>query len=262
MPGQTPQYSFGWRRPLQPHQGKILKQAPAGLDDDVLAIRRPVSLRRGMGRPYDQLGLGSCTANAVAKAVEFLLRRQGLSPFVLSRLALYLEGRRALGTIDEDSGAIIADVLAAAQRKGFGPEAIWPYAIDRFAEEPPQIYKDACNSARVIDWEPIGHDLATIYWTLAMGIPVVFGIEVYEGIGSSETASTGVVDLPRGNEPRIGGHGLVLTDFDPGTGWFGLMTSWGAWGPNGEGFGWIHKDYILDPGLCGEIHAINSVRVF
>jgi hypothetical protein len=253
--------SLGWVRPRVPHKGRVLKVAPAGLDPEIALVRRPVSLRPMMGRRYDQQALGSCVGQAVAKCIEMLLRRQGLDVFVPSRLAIYHEARRALGTLAEDSGAVIADALASVSGQGFAPEALWTYDPQAFACEPSSLYRESATSRRLVNHEPLGHDLASIYWTLAAGLPVAFGIEVYPSFRGDEAALTGVLPMPGPDERAIGGHAMVLTDYDPQTGWFGFINSWGDWGPLGEGFGWVRKEYILDPGLCGELHAVNAVRV-
>jgi C1A family cysteine protease len=68
---------------------------------------------------YDQGQLGSCTANALAAAVEFDLRRQALTDFTPSRLFIYYNERVLERTVDEDAGAEIRDGAKTLHRLGF-----------------------------------------------------------------------------------------------------------------------------------------------
>ena len=55
---------------------------------------------RGQCPPiYDQGNLGSCTANAIAGAIEFDLMKQKLPDFEPSRLFIYYNERQIEGTI-------------------------------------------------------------------------------------------------------------------------------------------------------------------
>jgi hypothetical protein len=77
---------------------------------------------------YDQGGVGSCTANALAAAVQFDRRKSGQSPdFVPSRLFLYYNERRTEGHVPYDSGAQLREGVKSLQQTGICPEADWPY---------------------------------------------------------------------------------------------------------------------------------------
>src|SRR6266480_4518671 len=54
---------------------------------------------------YDQGDLGSCTANAIAAAFEFEMKKQELADFMPSRLFIYYYERALEGSISEDAGA-------------------------------------------------------------------------------------------------------------------------------------------------------------
>src|SRR5277367_5710845 len=88
----------------------------------------PVStdLRAECPTVYDQGELGSCTANAIAGAIEFDQRKQKLTnPFTPSRLFIYYNERALEGTISSDSGAMIRDGIKAVASQGTCPEPMW-----------------------------------------------------------------------------------------------------------------------------------------
>ena len=95
---------------------------------------------------YNQLSLGSCTANAIGAAIEFDRLKQGLPDFVPSRLFIYYNERVIEGTVRSDSGAMLRDGIKSVASQGVCPEPEWPYDISKFAEKPPaKAYRDAEN---------------------------------------------------------------------------------------------------------------------
>src|SRR5579872_1370158 len=81
---------YGWVPDL-PDQRDHLYAAPV----EMLAQLPPAADLRGQCPPvYDQGQLGSCTANAIAAAIEFDEMKQGLTPIVMpSRLFIYYNER-------------------------------------------------------------------------------------------------------------------------------------------------------------------------
>ena len=67
------------------------------------AIPKAVDLRSLMPGVYNQLELGSCTANSSVAYTEYLNKNS----INLSRLFEYYKTRELEGTIDEDAGAMI-----------------------------------------------------------------------------------------------------------------------------------------------------------
>ena len=117
---------YGWIPDLPDHRD-FLYAAPA----DVL-IKLPPSfdLRPECPPIYDQGQLGSCTANAIAGAIQFDQMKQKLSQtFIPSRLFVYYNARVIEGTVDSDSGAMIRDGIKSVAKQGGCPEDIWPYDI-------------------------------------------------------------------------------------------------------------------------------------
>src|SRR2546421_12974564 len=97
---------FGWIRDLPDQRDQIYVPAP----EAAAATPDQVALRPGFGPPYDQGELGSCTANAIAGALQFLERQEGAAqPTMPSRLFIYYNERVLEGTVEADSGAQIRD---------------------------------------------------------------------------------------------------------------------------------------------------------
>lgn len=245
--------AFGWRRPERALRGRTIQ--PTALHDAPLPAAVDLSL--AFPAVYDQLPtLGSCTGQVIAAVIEYLHRKQELQAWTPSRLALYFDGRARAFAEAKDVGATLVDVCNGACEQGYADEALWPYAVERFAEPPPLLYRLAAHRQRLANFEVLAHDLPTILFELAAGNPVAVGVEVYR---SFEDAPEGVVPVPGRGELHLGGHALLLTGYDAARGTFLVRNSWGpAWGR--EGYGVLPYDYVLDPALCGELVTVRAVR--
>src|SRR5689334_11697597 len=117
----SPLPSFGWLRDL-PDQRDHVYSAPA----PVLGKLPPkVDLSPKCPPVYDQGHLGSCTANALAGALEFLQKKQKQKAFIPSRLYIYYNERSVEGTIMSDAGAQLRDGIKVVNRWGACPEDLW-----------------------------------------------------------------------------------------------------------------------------------------
>ena len=75
-----------------------------------VAVPKSADLRATCPTIYNQGESGSCTANAIAAAIEFDQRKQKLAaPFTPSRLFIYYNERALEGTVSTDSGAMLRD---------------------------------------------------------------------------------------------------------------------------------------------------------
>ena len=105
---------YGWLPDL-PDQRDHLYAAPVEM---LGALPVRVDLRPLCPPVYDQGQLGSCTANAIAGAIEFDRMKQVLSDFTPSRLFIYYNERAMEHTIDSDSGAQIRDGIKSVSQTG------------------------------------------------------------------------------------------------------------------------------------------------
>ena len=111
-----------------------------------------VDLRPKCSPIENQLSLGSCTANALAGALEFLEIKDG-APFVdLSRLFIYYNERVIEGTVKQDSGAFLRDGIKSLAKQGVCPEKEWPYKVTNFKKKPTaKCYSDAKKHQVILD---------------------------------------------------------------------------------------------------------------
>src|SRR5205085_1038934 len=95
-----------------------------------------VDLRPHCPAIYDQGALGSCTANAIAGAIEYNQIVAGSTPFIPSRLFIYYNERVIEHSVRSDAGAMLRDGIKCIASKGVCDEKTWPYQIAKFAKRP------------------------------------------------------------------------------------------------------------------------------
>ena len=246
---------YGWLRDL-----------PDFRDHQFLAVRalmaspRPSSVDLSPQCPpvYDQGALGSCTANAIAGALEFDRLRQGLADFTPSRLFIYYNERAMEGTVPYDNGAQIRDGIKSVDQYGDCPESEWPYDPSQFAVTPPaQCYSDALKY-KAVKYAAIAQNLDDMKACLASGFPFVFGFTVHRSFESAEVAQTGVANLPGWFDPTLGGHAVLCVGYDDAAKRFKCRNSWGPdWGD--KGYFTMPYDYLSNPKLSSDFWVINLV---
>lgn len=257
---QTPTYTrkiqrFGWIPDL-PDARDHLYGAPMA----VMATLPPKGdLRPQCPAVYDQGQLGSCTANAIAAAIQFDRMKQHLSPdFVPSRLFIYYNERVIEGTVSTDSGAQIRDGIKSVAKQGACPENDWPYDISKFTVRPPAAeYKEALAD-RAVSYSRLVQNANLLKGCLASGYPFVFGFSVYESFESQAVAQSGVVPMPSPSEQNIGGHAVLAVGYDDSTQRFIVRNSWGpSWGM--AGYFTMPYAYVLDSNLADDLWTIRLV---
>lgn len=218
-------------------------------------IRFPtkVDLRPNCPAVQDQGSLGSCTANALVSALEFLEIKHNESFVDYSRLFLYYNERVYIKTVEEDSGAIIRDGIKSLNRKGICQESSWDYKISRFAEQPPKECYTEARTHKTVSYQRL-NSLNQMRGCLAEGHPFVFGFAVYDSFYESE--QSGAVPMPDfDNEDIIGGHAVLCVGYNDSQEVFLCMNSWGKnWGI--DGFFTMPYEYLKDRNLCDDFWVI------
>jgi len=249
---------FGWVRDI-PDQRDYRYEPPPKL---ARALPPKVDLRSGFPPCYNQGELGSCTANAIAGALQFLETKEGSpAPVMPSRLFIYFNERVLEGTVDSDSGAQIRDGIKSVVKRGFCAEELWPYDIGHFADKPPERCYRAALKDRVSQYLRLDHEGPMQLLTcLASGYPFVFGFSVYESFESPRVAETGAVPMPRLGERVLGGHAVVACGYDLKGSRFTVRNSWGArWGVGG--YFTMPFAYLTNSFLSADFWTIRRVPI-
>jgi C1A family cysteine protease len=259
---------YGWTPDL-PDQRDQLFSAPL---PKLGPLPAKVDLRKLCPKVYDQGQIGSCTANAIAGAIEFDLKKQKLADFTPSRLFIYFNERDMEHSVASDSGAQIRDGVKSVNQLGVCPETEWTYVATpanpntnlfppgaKPAQKPTaSCYKDALNN-KVTSYQRVSRDLAQMKGCLADGYPFVLGFTVYDAFESAAVAKSGVLNLPASSEKVVGGHAVVCVGYDDIAQRFVVRNSWGAtWGQ--KGYFTMPYAYLLSEKLSSDFWTIRIVE--
>ena len=215
-----------------------------------------VDLRPQMPPAYDQGSLGSCTANAIGAALEYLHNREGLGALRPSRLFIYYNERALEDCIREDSGARIRDGIKTVNKLGACDESTWAYDITKFKKKPPvKAFKEAKQHMTVSYRKVTSVD--DILHCLADGCPVVFGFEVYDTLYSAATGSGTPLEMPKEGEECQGGHAVLAVGYDRAKQLVLVRNSWGPeWGM--DGYFWMPFSYFTQE-LASDLWTIQTM---
>ena len=257
---------YGWKPDLPDHRDFYYAVAPP----IAAALPTKVDLRPQCPPVYDQGQIGSCTANAIAGAIEFDQKKQGLAGFNPSRLFIYYNERVLEGTSPAvDGGAQIRDGVKSVAAQGVCKESSWPYDDKnqdpdpcpkcKFAQKPtPKCYTEAAKYKIKLYQRLNNAILNQLKGCLASGFPFIFGFTVYQSFESQPVAHTGIVPMPSPHEKTVGGHAVDAVGYDDSTQHFIVRNSWGAgWGL--QGYCMMPYAYLTNTGLADDFWTIQTV---
>jgi len=246
---------YGWLPDL-PDQRDFLYAAPAPFQTN---IPPSVDLSTACPPVYDQGQLGSCTANAIAGAIEFDQLKAKLPVFVPSRLFIYFNERTMEGTVNSDSGAQIRDGIKSVATLGAPAETDWPYNIAAFTQKPPDKAFTDAKQHLVVLYQRLIQEIGTLKGCLASGFPFVFGFTCYESFEGAEVAKTGILPMPASSEKVVGGHAVLCVGYDDKAQQFLVRNSWGPdWGL--KGYFKMPYAYLTNHRLASDLWTIRSVQ--
>ena len=248
-------HAYGWTPDLPDHRDHVYS-VPAWVFGKLPAS---VDLTPRCPAVYDQGQLGSCTANAIAAALEFDADKQGIAGYTTpSRLFVYYNERAMEGTVASDAGARIRDGIQSVGSQGACPETEWPYDIAKFADQPDAQCYAVAKQHRAVSYARVLRALQQMKGTLAHGTPFTAGISVYESFESQQVASDGVVPMPASGEQLLGGHAVLVVGYDDASQRFRVRNSWGTgWGQ--QGYFTLPYQYLLEAGLSSDFWAVKLV---
>lgn len=245
---------YGWIADL-PDQRDYLFSAPP---ERMSALPPEVNLEPSCPEVYQQGQLGSCTAQAIAGAIQFERRREGLPDYTPSRLFIYWQERCIEGTINEDCGAMLRDGMKVVSKLGAPPESLWPYEEGKFSTKPPDDVYDDARQDTVLRYLRLSHNLQQLKACLADGFPFVFGFTVYDAFESEEVAKSGMLNLPQPGEAMLGGHAVMAVGYSDSLQAWKIRNSWSsAWGING--YFWMPYPYLLERGLSNDFWTVRQL---
>ncbi len=209
---------------------------------------------------YNQLTLGSCTANAIAAAYEYDQIHQGVQDsFTPSRLFIYYNAREIEGTTDQDSGASLRNAIKTISKTGVCPESEWIYDTTKFAQKPDEkCYTDVIHHV-AIEYKRVLQTLNQLKQALIEGYPIIFGFTVYESFEGDEIKQTGIMKMPKEGEKILGGHAVMAVGYDDVKHAFIVRNNWGEdWGING--YFYMPYEFIKNPDYANDFWTIRKIR--
>jgi C1A family cysteine protease len=264
-PGHRRISGYGWTPDLPDHRDFLYAVPP-----HVTAVALPpsVDLRPHCPPVFDQGQLGSCTANAIAGAIEFDQIKQGLPEFTPSRLFIYYNERVIEHDVQSDNGAQIRDGIKSVASQGVCPETSWTYSDQNtdpdpcptcpYAKKPSASCYNQAQSHKVKLYQRLTPLLDTLKGCLASGYPFVFGFTVYASFESQQVAQTGIVPMPAPGEKAMGGHAVMAVGYDDSKQQFIVRNSWGAgWGI--KGYFMMPYAYLTNSNLADDFWTIRTV---
>ncbi|CAF1095756.1 unnamed protein product [Didymodactylos carnosus] len=188
-----------------------------------------VDLRPYMTPVEDQSQIGSCVANAVVGAYEYLHKRETGQHIDVSRLFVYYNGR----TLSEeptikDEGVCITHALEALMEYGVCLESIWPYDIKEVNTKPNRRAYAHAQRFKIKEAYYVEKDLHDMKSCLAQGFPFVFSCKTFESF--QNTGPTGIISLPDPSDNVASSHGIhamLAVGYDDAKQTFIVRNSWG-----------------------------------
>ncbi len=262
---------YGWIPDLPDHRDHVF----AASREVLRSLPARVDLRPDCPPVYDQGHIGSCTANAIAAALEYDQFHQGYrNVFTPSRLFIYYNQRLMESTDNYDAGAMLRNGIKSVSKLGVCPETTWPYDPNPFppsplvpplssnarldVQPPPSAYTQA-RQHRPVSYQRVQRTLSQMKGCLASGHPFVFGFTVYDSFESNAVAKSGAVPMPGPGEALQGGHAVMAVGYDDVQSRFLCRNSWKPkWGM--RGYFTLPYAYLLDESLSDDFWMMTTVK--
>jgi len=246
---------YGWVPDLPDHRDSLYA-APRKF---LRALPVRVDLRTHCPPIYNQGQLHSCTAHAIAAAIQFDKMKQSRPEiFVPSRLFIYYNERAIERSIHSDSGAQIRNGIKSVAKRGVCHERLWPYRTRKFRQKPwRKCYTEAAKHP-TLTYHRVRRTLPQLKACLASGYPFIFGFWVYKSFHSQKVRHTGRASMPVRHDKVHGGHAVLAVGYDDAQRRFIVRNSWGRkWGM--RGYFTLPYDYFTNHHLSQDFWTIRVV---
>lgn len=211
-----------------------------------------VDLRPLMTPVENQGQLSSCTANAIAGAYEYLIKKHLKAHIDTSRLFIYYNARWRANEQNEDVGSVIQYGVESLQTFGACNEKIWPYKENAVLKKPSKSSYNEAARFRVLDMQQVDVKLDIWKRCLAEGYPIIFGCVLFDTFDDCMN-NGGIVPMPDPKSVGRGEHGrhaMLCVGYSDIDKVFIVRNSWGAdWGD--EGYCYMPYNYLMSEKLNG-----------
>jgi C1A family cysteine protease len=266
-------YRLGWIRDLPDQRDAFYA---VSFETARTALPARIDLRSKIHfAPYDQGRIGSCTANALAAAIQYDRALAKEHPaFEPSRLFIYYNERSLEHTTGADSGAQLRDGIKVLHSLGVCPESQWPYddtpadpethlfpAGAKEAQRPsPEAFESALPH-KIQTYHRIPQTLNLLKRCLTETYPFVFGFSVYSSFFDQAHKPLVNIPLPSHSDELLGGHAVLAVGYDDGHmgGCFIVRNSWGR-DVQDRGYFYMPYAYVLDAQLAADFWTIRLVQ--
>lgn len=211
-------------------------------------LPKKVDLRGYMTQVEDQGQANSCTANAVAGAYEYLVKKNEGIDYDVSRLFIYYTAREKMGEEKKDCGSVIAAAIEGLEETGACSEYVWPYSDQKsmITRRPSEEAYNEAEQYKISDTELVPTNLNAWKHALAEGFPIIFGISLFNSF--DQQRRKGYVPDPSRNEVGRGSHGshaMLCVGYSDVDRVFIVRNSWGdRWGD--RGYCYMSYDYVMN----------------
>ncbi|CAF3662622.1 unnamed protein product [Rotaria sp. Silwood1] len=225
-------------------------------------LPRKVDLRSHMTPVEKQGDTMTCTTNALAGALEYLLKKSTGDNIDVSRLFIYYNARlkaKPDGKI-ADSGTRIPIAIEVLKETGTCLEQIWPFDMKNLNKRPHSEAYEAAHQYKIIEALKVNIDLDDMKKCLALGYPFIFGLKTFALYQKAK--KNGMVPMPNPEDTSpewIFRHAMLAVGYNDDLKKFIVRNSWGEdWGA--KGYCYIPYDYMTDPNYCRDAYVIRHME--